>query len=90
MRPGKDQVLDLVRMYLNLLYFELSYLGEAEIRVPQLQALVSGGVEVRLSLPVGDERAVHFWGGHIKFVLLEKDQHEIMFYGSTQCNGELK
>lgn len=48
----------------------MSYLGEAEVRVPQLQALVGGVVEVRLRLPVGDEGAAHPQRGHLQLLLL--------------------
>lgn len=52
----------------------LAYLGQAEVGVSQRQALVSGGVKVRLRPAVGDEGAVHLWGGHVQFVLLKADK----------------
>lgn len=54
-------------------HHQLSYLGEAEVGVSQRQALMPGGVEVRLGPAVGNKRAVHLWSGHVQFVLLERD-----------------
>ncbi len=51
---------------------ELSHLGEAQLGVSQREALVSGGVEVRLRAAVRDEGAVHLWGGNVQFVLLKE------------------